>query len=250
MNDIEATPEVTSAPDSGFSLPPDTVAYFNDYEQRRSRLTTFFRYFTALPHIIWLAIYGIGAFFAVIGAWFALLFTGKYPEGIYKFLSGYQRYYTRVYAYAYLITDKFPPFSGNPDEPYAAHFLVGPPKESYSRVKVFFRWLLIIPFEIVAYVLVLVWYLAAVIAWFVIVITGKQPQGLQDAMNFCFGFLARLGAYALLLTEDWPKFSDEAVTQSLQERGYSGTIPPSEAPAAAAAPAAPAPPAPPAPPAV
>lgn len=226
MNDTTSTPQVNPAPDSAFSLPPDTVAYFNDYEQRRNRLTSFFRYFTALPHIIWVALYGIAAFFAVIGAWFALLFTAKYPAGLYKFVSDYQRYYTRVYGYAYLVTDKFPPFNGNPDETYAVHFLVGPPKESYSRLKVFFRWLLIIPFAIVAYVLMLVWELAAVVAWFVILFTGKQPAGLQDAMNFCFGFVARLGAYSLLLTEDWPKFSDEAVTLSLQERGYQGTIPP------------------------
>lgn len=232
MNESTPAPEVTpaaevnSAPDSSFSLPPDTVAYYNDFEERRSRLTTFFRMITAIPHMIWVAIYGIAAFFAVIGAWFALLFTAKYPEGLYNFIANYQRYYTRVYAYAYLITDKFPPFNGNPDEQYAAHFLIGPPKESYSRAKVFFRFLLVIPFAIIGYFLTIAWELAAVIAWFVIVITGKQIAGLQEFMNFCFGFLARLGGFTLLLTEDWPKFSDEAVTESLHQRGYEGSIPP------------------------
>lgn len=233
MSDSTIT-QTAPAPDSSFALPADTTAFFTDYEQQRSRLTTFFRLICAIPHAIWVWLYGIVAFFAVVGAWFALLFTARYPQGLYDFIAGYHRYYTRVYAYMYLVTDKFPPFNGNPDESYAAHFLVGPPKPSYSRAKTFFRAILVIPFAIVGYVLVLVWELVAIAAWFVIVITGKQPRGIQDVMDFCFGFVVRLGAYGQLLTEDWPKFSDEAVNRSLAEHGYQGTIPPAAANAAAA----------------
>ena len=242
MNDFA---EVTPALDSSFALPPDSVAYFADYEDKRSRLTTFFRFLTVIPPAIWLALWGIAAFFATIGAWFALVFTAKFPEGLYGFLARFHRYYTRVTAYAFLATDKFPGFGV--DEPYAAHLLLGPPKDEYSRLKALFRMILYIPFYIVAYVLTLVAEVAAVVAWFVIVVTGKQPRGLQDALNFCLGFVFRSQVWYGLLTEDWPKFSDEAVTQALQQRGYQGTIPPGEV---VAAPAAPTPPAPPAPPAV
>lgn len=216
-----------SAPDAAFSLPPDTNAFFSDHQVERSRLTTFFRFITVIPHLIWLSIYGIAAFFAVVGAWFALVFTAKYPAGLYKFVADYHRYYTRVYAYNYLLTDGFPPFDGNANVPYAAHFLVGPPKETYSRAKAFFRGLLIIPFAIAAYVYALGLGLFSIAAWFVIVFTGRQTDGLQGLLDACFGFMVRLGCYGQLLTEDWPKFSDQAVTASLQERGYVGTIPPS-----------------------
>jgi hypothetical protein len=197
-------PEVNPALDSSFALPPDTVAYYTDDQEHRSRLTSFFRFITVIPHIIFLWIYGIAASLAVLVAWFAIVFTAKYPEGIYSFVEGYQRYYVRVYAYAFLITDAFPPFSGSADEPYAAHFLLGPPVEKYSRLKTFFRFLLVIPFGIVAYVLVLVAELVSLVSWFAILFTGKQPQGIQDALNYCFGFVARLGAFSTLLTEDWP----------------------------------------------
>ncbi|MGK2878230.1 MAG: DUF4389 domain-containing protein [Solirubrobacterales bacterium] len=241
-------PEVNPAPDSSFALPPDSVAYFVDFEHNRSRLTTFFRFLTVIPPMIWLAIYGIGAAVVTIYAWFVLLFTAKFPEGAYGFLASFHRYATKVSAYAFLATDKFPGFSGSPDEPYAAHLLIGPPKDAYSRVKVFFRMILYIPFYIVAYVLLIVAEIVAIVAWFAIVITGKQPKGLQDALNFCLGFVFRVQVWYGLLTEDWPKFSDDEVNRKLAELGYAGTIPPSDG-AVAAAPVEPTPPAPPAPPA-
>jgi hypothetical protein len=213
-------------PDDSYALPPDSVAYYADYQDERSRLTTFFRLFTALPHFIFLALWGIAAFFAVIGAWFAIVFTAKYPQGIYDFIVKFQRYAARVQSYYTLITDKFPPFNGNPDETYEAHLLVGPPLETYSRVKTFFRGILYIPFYIVAYVLTLILQLAMVVAWFVIVFSGKQPRGLQDAMVFCLSYSVRLGVWYSLLTEDWPsKITDENNIQSLVEKGYAGPPP-------------------------
>lgn len=254
-------------PDDSFALPPDTTAYYADYQDERSRLTTFFRLFTALPHFIFLALWGIAVFFAVIGAWFALLFTAKYPAGLYDFILKFQRYATRVSSYYVLITDKFPPFNGDAGEAYEAHLLVGPPLEKYSRWKVFFRSILYIPFYIVAYVLQIILQLAMVVAWFVIVITGKQPRGLQDALVFCQSYITRLSVWYLLLTEDWPtKITDTSNLQHLAEKGYAGPAPtPSDdaTPEAAAfeqaapaqqeppqPPPPPAPPTPPAPPAV
>jgi Domain of unknown function (DUF4389) len=73
------------------------------------------KWFLAIPHYIVLFFLGIGAFFAVIYAWFAILFTGRYPRGVFDFVIGVQRWGLRVAAYAFLlVTDKYPPFSLEP----------------------------------------------------------------------------------------------------------------------------------------
>lgn len=236
-------------PTGAAMLPPDKAQFVVDQEEKRSRLTTFFRFITAIPHIIWLYLYGIVAGFAVIFAWFAIVFTAKYPAGLYSFVEGFARYYARVIAYMYLATDKFPPFTGSRDEPYAANLDIGPPLEKYSRAKTFFRGIVLIPFVIVAYVFQIIYQLVAVVSWFAIVITGKQPKGLQDALLFGLSYPTRLVTYHSLLTEAWPtQFTDEAVEADL---AMAGGVPATAEPVGVPEPPAPTePPAPPAPPAV
>jgi len=70
------------------------------------------KWFLAIPHYIVLAVLGIGAFFVVIVAWFAILFTGSYPRSLFDFVVGVGRWGLRVHAYAFLLTtDRYPPFS-------------------------------------------------------------------------------------------------------------------------------------------
>jgi hypothetical protein len=72
------------------------------------------KWFLAIPHYFVLAFLVVGAFFAVIFAWFAILFTGKYPQGLFNYVLGVMRWGLRVNAYAFLlITDQYPPFSLN-----------------------------------------------------------------------------------------------------------------------------------------
>lgn len=69
------------------------------------------KWLLAIPHVLVLAVLGIGAFFAVIGAWFAILFTGRYPRALFNYVEGVLRWELRVMAYAILlITDEYPPF--------------------------------------------------------------------------------------------------------------------------------------------
>lgn len=69
------------------------------------------KWFLAIPHYIVLAFLGIGAFVAVVIAWFAILVTGRYPRGLFDYVEGVMRWQNRVQAYAYtLVTDVYPPF--------------------------------------------------------------------------------------------------------------------------------------------
>lgn len=69
------------------------------------------KWLLAIPHYIVLFFLYIGVFFAVIAAWFVILFTGKYPRGIFKFVEGTFRWHNRVLGYAFsLVTDQYPPF--------------------------------------------------------------------------------------------------------------------------------------------
>jgi hypothetical protein len=70
------------------------------------------KWLLAIPHYIVLAFLAIGAFFAVVIAWFAILVTGHYPRGLFDFVVGVGRWGLRVNAYAFLlVTDRYPPFS-------------------------------------------------------------------------------------------------------------------------------------------
>jgi hypothetical protein len=70
------------------------------------------KWLLAIPHYVVLLFLGIAAFFVVIIAWFAILFTGRYPQSLFDFVLGVQRWALRVGAYAFLlVTDKYPPFS-------------------------------------------------------------------------------------------------------------------------------------------
>ncbi|MDQ3935540.1 MAG: DUF4389 domain-containing protein [Actinomycetota bacterium] len=70
------------------------------------------KWFLAIPHYIVLAFLYVGAFLGVVAAWFAILFTGRYPRGIFEYVQGVIRWHARVVAYAHiLVTDEYPPFA-------------------------------------------------------------------------------------------------------------------------------------------
>jgi len=77
----------------------------------RNRLTVGFRLLLAIPHFIVLIFVGLAWTITAIVAWFAILFTGAYPEGLYNFALGALTWVLRVQAYVLLLVDEYPPFS-------------------------------------------------------------------------------------------------------------------------------------------
>jgi hypothetical protein len=207
------------------------VTFDADYIEKRSRLTTFFRLLLVIPHLLIVAFWGLAVFFGVIVAWFALLFTGRWPLGLYMFTANFLKYFTRVSGYCWLLTDPYPPFpSGVNDDPdYPVRLNVAAPLASYNRLKVLLRIFYIIPAYLIVYVLGIVLDLVGFIAWLVIVVTGKQPKGLQDVIRLCVSYTARAYALILLITETYPPFSDDQPAQ-INEPAPVAPLPAQEAP--------------------
>jgi hypothetical protein len=185
------------------------VTFEADYIEYHSRLTTFFRLILVIPLAVVLWFYEIAAFFAVIIAWFAIVITGRFPEPLYGFVAGFIRFWTRATAYASLLADPYPPFGGAPDASYPIRMDFAGPLPFYSRLKTGFRFILGIPVAILRSAIGFLLQVAAIGAWFVIVITGRLPQGLFDVMVLASSYTARSDAYLLLLTETYPPFQDE-----------------------------------------
>jgi hypothetical protein len=184
------------------------VIFTADYVEQRSRLTAFFRLILAIPLFIWLYIYGIVAFVAIVISWFAIVITGQFPRGLYDFVADFTRFATRVLAYTYLLSDPYPPFGGSDDPAYPVR-MEFERLDHYSRLKTLFRVILAIPIVIVRYVIGILLEIGAVAAWFVILVTGKMPRGLYDLMVLANSYTARSDAYLYLLTETYPPFQDE-----------------------------------------
>ncbi|HEV2757803.1 MAG TPA: DUF4389 domain-containing protein [Actinomycetota bacterium] len=89
----------------------DPATYSIEYPQEMSRWMPLVKWFLAIPHYFALLVVAVGAFFAMLVSFFAVLFTGAYPDGMRNYLIGAMRYFQRVSAYVYLMTDVYPPFS-------------------------------------------------------------------------------------------------------------------------------------------
>ena len=85
---------------------------YPDVKRDLNRWLPLVKWLLAIPHFIVLGFLYLAAFFLVIAAWFAILFTGRYPRGIFNFVEGVIRWQNRVVGYAFiLVTDRYPPFS-------------------------------------------------------------------------------------------------------------------------------------------
>lgn len=173
---------------------------------RRSRLTVFFRLLLVIPHLVWLALWGIAVWLAVLAAWIVGIFTGRVPDGLHGFIASFLRYATHVYAYFYIAANPYPAFGGGAGYPVDVE--IAPP-ENQSRLTIFFRLLLVIPAYIVLYVLGIVAYLVGILAWLYALFAGRIPAGFRDVLAYWLRYNAQTIGYICLLTQRYPSFSDE-----------------------------------------
>jgi hypothetical protein len=88
---------------------------YPDARNALNRWLPLVKWLLAIPHYIVLCFLYLGVVFAVIAAWFAILFTGRYPRGLFDFVEGVIRWHNRVVGYAFLmVTDDYPPFQLRP----------------------------------------------------------------------------------------------------------------------------------------
>ena len=171
---------------------------------QRNRLTVFFRLILAIPHLIWLTVWGIVAALAAIANWLATLVNAQSPEGLHDFLATYLRYQTHVYAYILLVADPFPGFGGKPG--YPIDIEVDPPQRQ-NRWTVAFRVILAIPAFIVSGIFGYLNRVLAVFSWFIALVMGSVPEGLRNFAAFALRYEQQTAAYALLLTGRYPSFN-------------------------------------------
>jgi hypothetical protein len=172
---------------------------------QRNRLTVFFRLILAIPHFIWVTLWGVIAILAYIVNWFATLFMGRSPEGLHNFLATFLRYSTHVRSYVLLVADPFPGFAGRPGSYPIDVEIAGP--ERQSRLTVFFRWILAIPALMLAYLLGQLNQLLAIFSWFIALVLGRVPEGLRNFAVLAIRIETQTYGYLMLLTGRYPSFN-------------------------------------------
>ena len=190
-------------PGSGPPSAPWAAVTEFDHQEEYRRFLPIFKGILLIPHWIALTFVGIGALFAIVYSWFVVLITGKYPQGVHKFVTGVFRWGTRVSAYAFLMTDKYPPFSLDHDEDYPARFELTY-KQDIDRWRPLVQWLLAYPYTLVAGVLVFLAYVCTFLAFFAILFTKKFPPGLFDFNVVALRWQNRGNVYALFMVDKYP----------------------------------------------
>lgn len=182
---------------------------------RRNRLTVGFRSLLVIPQTIAVTVLGLIASAAIFVGWFAALATGRIPTWAWTFTAQVTAYQVRVSAYQYLLVDEYPPFAFTaPDVTNYPVQLDLPEQGRLSRVKVLFRIILAIPATIVFTTLNWGWIACGFFIWLAVLITGRTPQPVLDAVSAMLRYQLRYNAWLNLLTDKRPKelFGDKNPT--------------------------------------
>ena len=188
-------------PGSAGPTPKPTVSLQVVDDRRRSRLTTFFRLFLTVPHLVWLLLWGIAVFFAVVGQWFFTLVAGRPARPLHAFLRAYIRYQTHVGAFLFMVANPFPGFTGRPGYPIDVRIAL---PDRQSRWVTLFRLFLGLPAFLLNGALNTLLVAAGIGGWFAALAIGRMPEGLRNAGAHALRYSAQVNAYATLVTDRYP----------------------------------------------
>jgi hypothetical protein len=169
----------------------------------------------AVPHFV--VLYGLRVLSQVVGviSWVVIVFTGALPEDFAKIQAMYLRYEMRTYPYALFMREEYPPFAfsmtatdDGADPRTRVEFR--PQLTDRNRVTVGFRFILVLPHLLALAVLSVVTTVVTVIAFFVVLFTGRWPEGLRDLVLNVTRWYLRVQTYYLLLTDEYPPFALDA----------------------------------------
>jgi len=182
-----------------------------------SRWLWLVKWVLVIPHAIVLAVLWVGFVLATLGAWVAILVTGRFPRRLFAYDLGVLRWTWRVHYYAYggLATDRYPPFTLADVEDYPARLDLARP-ERVSRLLALVRGVLVLP-QLLVLALLLgggwgAWHLGgavgvlALVAAVVLAATGSYPRPLYDVLLGLNRWAFRVVAYAALMTDVYPPF--------------------------------------------
>ena len=188
-------------------------------DRHLSRWLCLVKWLLAIPHYVVLAFLWLAFAVLSVVAFFAILFTGRYPRAIFDFNVGVLRWTWRVqyYSYAALATDRYPPFSLHDDPAYPARLQVEYPQRLSRGLVLVKWWLLAIPHYLVVGLFVggtyAVWHIGGgligvlvLIAAVIVAITGSYPEPVFDFVLGMNRWVLRVAAYAALMTDRYPPF--------------------------------------------
>jgi hypothetical protein len=200
------TPPQPPAPPAAADYP---VRFDVEYPEVLSRWKIFVKWLLAIPHLIILYLLQFVISVLVLIAFFAILFTKKWPRGMFDFTVQIQRWSVNVASYGFLLLrDEYPPFSGDAGA-YPVTLEIDY-DENLSRWQIFLKWLFALPHYIVLVVLLVAAYVVLFIAFFAILFTGRYPRGMFDFVVGTVRWWLRVHAYSyLLMTDRYPPFSLE-----------------------------------------
>lgn len=216
MNDVPVPPDepaVASSEMAGTSPAVPAAATSSgypvniemDHQDEYSRFLPIVKWLLLIPQYFVYFFVVIGAMFVAFAAFFAVLFTAKYPRGMWDYMVGVQRWGLRINAYAYFATDKYPPFTLQETPEDTVHLHAEYP-EHVERWRSLFAWLVGIPYFIVAYVVIIIGQICSFFGFFTILFTKKLPVGLFDMIRKAMLWSTRAGFYMYFMSTVYPPF--------------------------------------------
>jgi len=164
----------------------------------------------AIPHVI--VLYALSLVLLVLSlvSWFAILFTGNIPGGLFDFMATIFRYQWRTYSYISWMREPYPPFdltATNVDQGTDPARLSIARPERLSRLLIFVKWLLVIPHFVVLFFVFIGASFVWVAGFFAVLVTGHWPEGMRNFLVGTMRWTLRVTAYSYLLPDQYPPFS-------------------------------------------